>query len=146
MWCVCEILCTRCLSLVTIFGVIAAHVPQTLEVTPSLNCGKWMTGVCFGWWMGLHEAGSSIQSHWLLWIGSLAITTQAWFVSSLSFISCCNQNKLFLFFLPCHRTVRGIVWGKRTLMLYSGEIDMTASADTPLCWLDDEKCILYSVA
>lgn len=78
--------------------MMEAHVMQTLEVTPLLNCGKWMTGVCFAWRMGLCEAESSIQSHWLLWIGWLAIATQAWFVSSLSFMSCCNQNKLFLFF------------------------------------------------
>lgn len=79
--------------------MMEAHVTQTLEVTPLLNCGKWMTGVCFAWRMGLCEAESSIQSHWLLWIGWLAIPTQAWFVSSLSFMSCCNQSKLFLFFL-----------------------------------------------
>lgn len=79
--------------------MMETHVMQTLEVTPLLNCGKWMTGVCFAWQMGLCEAESSIQSHWLLWIGWLAIATQTWFVSSLSFMSCCNQNKLFLFFL-----------------------------------------------
>lgn len=34
-------------------GMMEAHVIQTLEVTPLLNCGKWMTGVCFAWRVGL---------------------------------------------------------------------------------------------
>lgn len=53
---------------------------------------------CMFWWqIRVHKEESSIQSHWLLRIGSLREATQTWFVSSLSFISCRNQNKLFLF-------------------------------------------------
>lgn len=49
-------------------------------------CNRWMAVVCSG-----SIRKSWIQSHWLLRTGSLEEATQTWFVSSLSFTSCCNS-------------------------------------------------------